>query len=122
VLHFNVTEHPTAAWTAQQVVEAFPWDTAPRYLLRDRDSIYGTFFRQGVAGIGVDEVLIARQSPWQNPFAERLIGSIHRECLDHVVVLTENHLRRMLSEYLSYYHHNRTHCALGEVKRHFDSA
>jgi putative transposase len=122
VPHFNVTEHPTAAWTAQQVVEAFPWDTAPRYLLRDRDSIYGTFFRQRVAGIGVDEVLIARQSPWQNPFAERLIGSIRRECLDHVVVLTENHLRRMLSEYLSYYHHNQTHCALGEVKRHFDSA
>jgi len=80
VLPFNVTEHPTAAWTAQQLVEAFPWDTAPRYLLSDRDSIYGTCFRQRLGGMGVKEVLIARHSPWQTPFVERLIGSIRREC------------------------------------------
>ena len=87
VLHFNVTEHPTAAWTAQQIVEAFPDDTAPAYLLRDRDTIYGHAFRQRVKGMQIDEVLTAPRSPWQNPFAERLIGSIRRECLDHVLVL-----------------------------------
>ena len=86
VLHFNVTEHPTAAWTAQQIVDAFPDDSAPSYLLRDRDSVYGHVFRQRVKGMGVDEVLTAPHSPWQNPFAERLIGSIRRECLNHVLV------------------------------------
>ena len=81
VLHFNVTEHPTAAWTAQQIVDAFPDDSAPSYLLRDRDSVYGHVFRQRVKGMGVGEVLTAPHSPWQNPFAERLIGSIRRECV-----------------------------------------
>src|SRR5207249_1165036 len=84
VVHFNVTEHPTAAWTAQQIVEAFPDDTASSALLRDRDTIYGHAVRHRVEGMGIREVLTAPQSPWQNPFAERLIGSVRRECLDHV--------------------------------------
>jgi transposase InsO family protein len=97
VLHFNVTEHPTAAWSAHQLVEAFPHDTAPKYLLRDRDQIYGAQFRHRVAGLGAEEVLTAPRSPWQNPFVERLIGSIRRDCLDHVIILGEGHLRRILS-------------------------
>ena len=104
LVHFNVTEHPTAAWTAQQVIDAFPWDEAPRYLLRDRDRVYGASFRQRVQHMGIEEVLIAPRSPWQNPYVERLIGSIRRECLDHVIVLHEHHLRRLLTEYFSYYH------------------
>ena len=93
VVHFNVTEHPTAHWTAQQIVEAFPNDAAPSYLLRDRDRVYGQYFRHRVKGMRITEVLTAPHSPWQNPFAERLIGSIRRECVDHVVVLGERHLR-----------------------------
>src|SRR5437899_9585073 len=112
VLHFNVTEHPTAAWTAQQVVDAFPDDSAPSYLLRDRDSIYGPAFRKRVKGMGISEVQTAPHSPWQNPCAERLIGSIRRECLDHVLVLGESHLRRILARYFSYFHRARTHLAL----------
>jgi putative transposase len=112
IVHFQVTEHPTAQWTAQQVVEAFPWDTAPRYLLRDRDRAYGASFRRRVRHMGIDEVLIAPRSPWQNPYVERMIGSIRRECLDHVIVLHERHLRRLLTEYFQYYHHWRTHRAL----------
>ena len=112
IVHMTVTEHPTAQWTAQQVVEAFPWDEAPRYLLRDRDGIYGEAFRQRVRNMGMEEVLIAPQSPWQNPYVERLIGSIRRECLDHIVVLNERHLKRLLTEYMSYYHRFRTHLSL----------
>jgi putative transposase len=112
IVHFNVTEHPTAQWTAQQVVEAFPWDEAPCYLLRDHDQIYGDAFRQRVQHLGIEEVLIAPRSPWQNPFVERLIGSIRRECLDHMIVLHERHLRRLLTDYFRYYHHWRTHRAL----------
>jgi putative transposase len=112
IVHFNITEHPTAPWTAQQMVEAFPWNEAPRYLLRDRDQIYGTSFRQRVQHMSIEEVLIAPRSPWQNPYVERLIGSIRRECLDHVIVLHEQHLRRLLTEYFRYYHHWRTHRAL----------
>jgi putative transposase len=94
------------------VVEAFPWDEAPRYLLRDRDSIYGAYFQQRVHDMGIEEVLIAPRSPWQNPYVERLIGSIRRECLDHVIVLHERHLRRLLTGYFSYYHRWRTHRGL----------
>ena len=113
VVHFNVTDSPTAAWTAQQIVEAFPDDSAPRYLLRDRDGIYGGGeFRRRVSGMGIAEVLTAPRSPWQNPFAERVIGTIRRELLDHVIVLNEGHLRRRLHSYLSYYHGSRTHLAL----------
>jgi len=112
VLHFNVTEHPSAAWTAQQIVEAFPGDTAPQYLVRDRDGIYGAGFRRRVAGLGIYEVLTAPRSPWQNPFAERLVGSIRRDCLDHVIVLGERHLHRILTSYFAYYHRSRTHLSL----------
>jgi putative transposase len=112
VVHFNVTEHPTAAWAAQQVVDAFPWEEAPRYLLRDRDCVYSAAFRQRVQHMEIGEILIAPRSPWQNPYAERLIGSIRRECLDHVMVLHERHLRRLLTSYFSYYHAWRTHRAL----------
>ena len=112
VVHFNVTEHPTAAWTAQQIVEAFPEETAPRFLLRDRDQIYGEEFRRRVAGMRIEEVMTAPHSPWQSPYVERLIGSIRRECLDHVIVLGENHLRRIMRSYIAYYHRSRTHLSL----------
>jgi transposase InsO family protein len=112
VLQFNVTANPSAEWTSKQVVEAFPWNTAPEYLLRDRDSIYGVFFRQRIANMGIKEVITARRSPWQKAFVERLIGSIRRECLDHVMVLNESHLKRILSSYFDYYHHDRTHYSL----------
>jgi putative transposase len=114
VIHFNVTEHPTAAWTAQQIIEAFPEDTAPRFLLRDRDQIYGEEFRRRIAGMKIEEVITAARSPWQNPFVERLIGSIRRECLDHIIVLGENHLRRILKSYFEYYHRSRTHLSLAK--------
>ena len=112
VVKFNVTEHPTAAWTARQIVQAFPWDTAPRYLIRDRDSVYGEDFRQQVRAMGIHQVLAAPWSPWQNAYAERLVGSIQRECLDHVTVFIEFSLRRILKSYFDYYHGVRTHLSL----------
>ncbi len=112
VVHVNVTDTPTAEWSAQQLVEAFPWDTAPRYLLRDRDAVYGVVFSSRVQALGIREVKTAPRSPWQNPYVERLIGTLRRECLDHIVVLNETHLRRLLSEYLIYYHRARTHLSL----------
>jgi len=112
VVHFNVTSHPTARWTAQQIVEAFPYETAPRYLLRDRDGIYSAYFADRVRGMGIEEVLIAARSPWQNPFIERLIGSIRKECIDHTLVISEAHLRRLLREYFAYYHDSRPHQSL----------
>ena len=97
IIRFNVTPYPSAEWRVQQIVEAFPADgTAPTYLLRDRDSIYGDGFRRRVQRIGIEQVITARRSPWQNPYAERVIGSIRRECVDHVIVLGENHLRQIL--------------------------
>ncbi len=112
IAHFAVTEHATAAWAAQQVVEAFPWDTAPRYLLRDRDGVYGDWFRRRVINMGIEEVLTAPHSPWQNPYSERLNGSLRRECLDHVIVFSESHLRRILAGYVEYYNQSRTHLSL----------
>lgn len=112
ILHFNVTSSPSADWTAQQVVQAFPGDNVPRYLLRDRDCIYGKYFRHRVRNLGIKEVLTAVRSPWQNPYVERLIGPIRRECLDHVIVLNEQHLRRVLRSYLEYYHRSRCHLSL----------
>ena len=112
IVHFNVTEHPSAEWTAQQMVNAFPWDTAPRYLIRDRDQIYGGYFSRRVTGLGIEQVLTAPRSPWQSPYVERVIGSFRRECLDHVIVLNEQHLRRLLREYVDYYHACRTHLSL----------
>jgi putative transposase len=113
VVYVNVTETPTAQWTAQQLVEAFPWDTAPRYLLRDRDAVYGAVFSSQVRCLGIQEIKIAPRSPWQNPYVERLIGTLRRECLDHVVVLNNAHLR-VLRAYLAYYHQARTHLSLGK--------
>ena len=113
ILHFNVTAHPTAAWAAQQIREAFPGDgTEPRYLLRDRDGAYGDEFRRVVRAIGIREILTAPESPWQNPYAERVIGSIRRECLDHLIILGERHLRSILSDYVNYYNVSRPHLSL----------
>ena len=95
-------------------MEACPWETAPRYLLRDRDAVYGVAFSSRVQTMGIHEVKTAPRSPWQNPYVERLIGTLRRECLDHVVVLNETHLRRLLREYLIYYHGARTHLSLDE--------
>jgi transposase InsO family protein len=112
VVHFNVTPHPTARWTAQQVVEAFPFDEAPRFLIRDHDGIYGVDFHDRVKHLGLEEVVIAFRSPWQSPYVERLIGSVRRECLNHVIVFNEAHLLRILTEYFGYYHEARSHLSL----------
>ncbi len=116
VIFPNIPFGPPAATvrklTARQIVAAFPWETAPPYLVRDRDSVYSSAFRHRMAGLGITEVLTAPRSPWQNPYAERLIGSIRRECLDHVVVLNARHLHRIVAEYLAYYHRTRTHLSL----------
>jgi len=111
-VHFAVTANPTAEWTARQLLEAFPWDSAPRYLLRNRDGSYGEEFHDAVGWLGMREVLTAPQSPWQNAYVERLIGSIRRECLDHVIVLDESSLHRVLRSYFKYDEHTRTHLAL----------
>ena len=102
-VHVAVTEYATAEWVAHQLLEAFPWDSAPHYLLRDRDGSYGEKFQETASWLGIREVLTAPQSPWQNAYVERLIGSIRRECLDHVIVLNETGLRRMLKSYFDYY-------------------
>ncbi len=101
VVYFNVTEHPTSEWTAQQLVEAFPWAPPPKYLLRDGDAVYGNHFRKRARSLGMKERPIAPRSPWQNPYAERVIGSIRRECSDDVVVLDERHLERLLRSYFA---------------------
>lgn len=108
----NVTAHPTAAWVARQITEAFPWNEAPRYMIRDRDRIYGAVVTRRLRAMGIRDKPIAPASPWQNGFAERLIGSIRRECVDHVIVQGEAHLRRMLKSYTCYYNETRTHLAL----------
>ncbi len=112
VVHFNVTPRPTVRWTAQQIVEAFPCDEAPRFLIRDRDGIYSECFRQRMKRVGIEEVIIAYRSPWQNPFVERPIGSIRRECLDRVIVFSEAHLIRILTANFEHYHESRTHLSL----------
>jgi transposase InsO family protein len=114
VLHFNVTAHPTAEWTGQQMRDAFPYDKAPRYLLRDRDAIFGNDFREQVRDMGMKEVLSTPRSPWQRAYVERVIGSIRRECLDHMIVFDENSLRRTLASYFDYYHRSRTHLSLAK--------
>jgi transposase InsO family protein len=112
IVHFNVTDGPSARWAGQQIVNAFPWDSAPKYLMRDRDKVYGADFVRRVHAMGIEQVLTAPRSPWQNPYCERVIGTIRRECLDHVIVLGEQHLRRILREYVEYYHGSRTHLSL----------
>jgi transposase InsO family protein len=108
----NVTRNPTAEWVARQITEAFPWDEAPQYLIRDRDRIYGAIVTRRLRAMGIRDKPTAAASPWQNGFAERLIGSIRRECLDHIVVFGEAHLRRRLRPYLRYYNDIRTHPSL----------
>jgi transposase InsO family protein len=112
IMHFNVTDHPTAAWTAQQLVEACGMDEKPKYLIRDRDAIYGAVFSRRAQTLGIEEVLTAYRSPWQNPYAERVIGSIRRECLDHVIVLGPGQLKRVVTQYVDYYNGVRTHLSL----------
>jgi transposase InsO family protein len=115
ILHINCTACPTSTWTTQQLVEAFPDDTAPLpWLLRDRDNIYDGQVRRRIASLGITEVVSSPRSPWQNPYVERVIGSLRRECLNHVIVFNETHLRRFLRAYLAYYHRSRTHLALGK--------
>src|ERR1035437_8711200 len=114
IIHFDVTENPPQGWLARQMAEAFPWDTAPGYLLRDRDASYGQSFRDRVEAMGINEVGTASRSPWQNAYVGRIIGSIRRECLDHIVIFDERHLRRILSSYVQYYHRTRTHLSLAK--------
>ena len=114
ILHFNVTAHPTAEGTGQQLREAFPFEQVPRYLLRDGDAIFGEEFRRQVTDMGIHEVLSAPRAPWLRAYVERVIGSIRRECLDHVIVLQDSSLRRILDSYFEYYHRSRTHLSLGK--------
>ena len=112
ILHFDVTRHPTAEWTAQQVVEARAFETPARFLFRDNDKIYGARFRDRVDGLGLTQVKTAFRSPWQNPFAERWIGGLRRDCLDHVIAVNERQLRRVITSYVRYFHEDRTHLGL----------
>jgi transposase InsO family protein len=114
ILHSNVTEHPTAGWTARQLLQACGTEEAARYLIRDRDAIYSELFHRQTRALGIEEVPTAPHSPWQNAYAERLIGSIRRECLDHMIILGAGHLRRILSSYVDYYNGTRTHLSLGK--------
>ncbi|MBK7977559.1 MAG: transposase [Deltaproteobacteria bacterium] len=114
IVHLRVTAEPSSAWVSQQMIEAFPWETTPRFLIRDRDSIYSPAFQSRVDGMGIDDHPKAPRSPWQNPYVERLIGSIRRDLLDHVIVFNASHLERLLRAYLDYYHRSRNHLALGK--------
>jgi len=107
-----VVERPSAGWAAQQLREAFAFTSPPKYLLRDRDGIYGGEFQRRAEALGLEEVRIAPRSPWQSPYVERLIGSVRRECLDHAIVLNQAHLHRLLKSYFAYYHRSRTHLGL----------
>ena len=112
LIWINVTANLTAEWVARQITEAFPWNEAPRYMIRDRDRIYGAVVTRRLRAMGIRDKPVAPASPWQNGSAERLIGSIRRECLDHIIVLGEAHLRRILKSYALYYNETRTHLAL----------
>ncbi len=112
VIHFNVTTNPTAEWTSLQLTQAFPFDTTLRYLIRDRDGIYGKTVVDTINSLGTKQVVTTRKSPWQNGYCERVIGSIRRECLDHIIVLNDRHLQRILKEYFAYYHESRTRLGL----------
>ena len=114
LVHFEVTTSPTAEWTARQITEAFPWDEVPRYIIRDRDCTYGRLYRDRIEAMGIHDVPTAPRSPWQNGYVERVIGSIRRECLDHVIVRNERHLRRVLRSYMAYYNKSRTHLSLNK--------
>ena len=112
IVHFNITTNPTVQWTVQQIKEAFPYDQSPKYLLRDRDAIYGHLFQHKVKNMVIHEVVTAPKSPWQNPFVERVIGSIRRDCLDHIIIFNQKHLPKILTSYRDYYLNARTHLSL----------
>ena len=114
MLWLGVTAHPTAEWIARQLTEACGWESVPRYIIRDRDSVYGEIFKRRLRAMGIRDRPTAPQSPWQNGHTERLIGSIRRECLDHVVVFGERHLRHLLLSYMAYYNGARTHLSLNK--------
>ena len=114
VVHFNVTAYPTAKWIAQQLTEAFPFESAPKYLIRDGDAKYGLAVKRRITALGIKDIVTPPASPWENAYAERVIGSIRRECFDRLIVLNERHLRRALKEYLIYYHEHRTHLGLNK--------
>ncbi len=114
VLHFNVTRHPRSAWVSQQLREAFPFDAAQKYLIHDRDAIFNAEVRENIGGIGLKSVRTAFKSPWQNGVAERFVGSCRRDLLDNVIVLNERHLKRLMNDYVRYYHEDRTHLGLGK--------
>lgn len=114
ILSFGVTSHPTAEWIARQITDAFPWNEAPRHLIRDRDAVYGQVVTRRLKSMGIRDRPTAPRSPWQNGYVERLIGSIRRECLDHLVVFGEAHLRRIVTAYVSYYNELRTHLSLNK--------
>lgn len=117
MVHFNVTARPTAKWIAQQLTEAFSFETAPKYLIRDGDAKYGFGVKRRITALGIKDIVTTPASPWENAYVERVIGSIRRECLDRLIVLNETHLRRVLKEYLSYYHDHRTHLGLDRDTR-----
>jgi transposase InsO family protein len=119
ILHVEVTDHPTAQWLAHQITEAFPWNDAPAYLVRDNDGAYGLTFRRRLLAMGIRDRPIQPHSPWQNGYVERLIGSVRRECLDHLIVLSATHLRRVLAAYADYYNNDRTHLGLGKDSPNF---
>ena len=112
-MHFGITANPTAEWTAQQITEAFPWDTAPKFLIRDRHQTYGQAFRDRLAAMAITDVPTAPRSPWQNGYVERLIGFVRRECLNHIIAVNDRQLRRVLNSYLAYYNQTRTTSCLG---------
>ncbi len=114
IVHVAATYHPTSEWISRQIVEAFPWETAPRYLLRDRDGAYGKVFRKRLSAMGIRDGPVAPRSPWQNGDVERVIGSIRRDLLDHVIVTGEGHLRRLLRDNADYYNVYRTHLGLNK--------
>ena len=114
IVHMAVTDHPGALWLAQQMTEAFPWDSAPRFVIRDNDTKFGTAFKKRVKAMGIRDRPTSFRSPWQNGYAERVIGTIRRECLDHIIVVNETHLRRVMSAYVQYYNRTRTHRSLAK--------
>jgi transposase InsO family protein len=114
IIHFNVTAHPTAEWSTQQLRNALHDSDIPKFLIRDRDTKFGSLFSKNVSNFGIREITTAYRSPWQNGYCERVIGSIRREFLDHVIVINENHLRKLLKEYFHYYNYQRTHLGLGK--------
>jgi hypothetical protein len=114
IIHFNATSNPTSEWAVQQLKNAFYDSEIPKYLIRDRDCRFGNLFKNSVSSFGIREIVTAYRSPWQNGYVERVIGSIRREFLDHVIVINENHLRKLLKEYFHYYNYQRTHLGLNK--------